>query len=349
MNGPPRSGSAELRAVRQSLVGLVQRFELDDPIMGIVGIVPVVGGVFIHPLTREPVPALRIYGAAAGYVKIAEPLFLRSLPLLPVAGMSNATQFCSLVVELLNKRLKELARVREQVAAVGVRLELEHDILRLRGCCNLHGLEVELLASNTGTVTVAAVSGHSLTGRIAPTDRNLVLSGEPTADLDALVRLVAAIEERIYATLTPTDDTDAAFPPLGTDIEPTLSIDTLSRNDSVPVVGPFSSRVGTAEIVELVEALEPTTERYPPIPLRELFDKLGTGVKISAASGRLHLEVDLKVIQGLYTFCLQQQGPKKFAGVVTSQHGQRYPVEFDLNAIMDIKEVFDRVVLGKTV
>jgi hypothetical protein len=353
LNRRPSSGSAELRAVRQSLVGLVQRFELDDATMGIVGIVPVVGGVFIHPLTREPIQSLRVYGAAADLVKIVEPLFLRSLPLLSIAGLTNPTQFCALVVGLLNERLRELARIREQVAAVGARLELEHDILRLRGCFNLQRLEVELLASSAGTVTVTALSGHSVTGSIARNDRSLALIGDPTIDRDALVRLVGAIEERLYAALTPTGDAATAVKPLGADIEPALSIGALSREGTVPALGPFSSGVGTAEIVELVEALEPTTrheaERYPSIPLRELFDKLGTEVQISAAGNALHLQGNLRVIQGLYTFSVQQQGPKRFVGFIASQNGQRYPIEFDLNGIMDIKEVFDRVVLGKTV
>jgi hypothetical protein len=363
LNLEPESESAALLAVRQSLAGIVQRWELDDPVIGVVGIVPVVGGVFIHPLTHEPIPYLRIYGASAGCVKITEPRFLRSLTLVSVAGLTNPTQFCALVVKLLSERLKELARVREYAAAVGVRLDLEHDNLRLRGRFKLQGLEIELLASNTGMVTVIALSTHSLAGVIARNDRSLMLSGDPTTDHEALARLISTIEERVYAALTPTNDTAMAVQPLGTDNEPASSSDAVSIQVSLPALDPFSSGVNTGEIVELIEALEPITESetgrslgvqqraegYAPIPLRELLDKLGTDTKVSAVNGRLHLEFSLKVIQGVYTFYLDQQGPKQFAGFLVTQHGKRHPIEVDLNGIMDVKEVFDRVVLGRTI
>jgi hypothetical protein len=55
----------------------------------------------------------------------------------------------------------------------------------------------------------------------------------------------------------------------------------------------------------------------------------------------------LPTVQGLYTFYLEQRGPTQFKGFLISPQGTRHAVEFNLSNIEDIKQVFDRIVLGR--
>ena len=137
----------------------------------------------------------------------------------------------------------------------------------------------------------------------------------------------------------------------------------------------------TSEVLELTETVEatgeteaqpaqpapqaaPQTEPKPehePVPesssepeeslgalnIKKLHDILGNDAEISGFGGKLRLVVPLKVVQGLYTFYLEQRGPTQFKGFLISPQGTRHTVEFDLRNIEDIKQVFDRVVLGR--
>ena len=94
-------------------------------------------------------------------------------------------------------------------------------------------------------------------------------------------------------------------------------------------------------------ATPPPEESLGALNIKKLHDVLGSDAEISGFGGKLRLVVPLKVVQGLYTFYLEQRGPTQFKGFLVSPQGTRHTVEFDLRQIEDIKEVFDRVVLGR--
>ncbi len=335
--------SQELLQLRNRLEPLVDRFELDDPDRGLVAVVTVVGGVFIHPLTRKPIQALKIYGAGPDRVKIAEPPFLRSLPRIPIEGLIHPAQFCALVAKTLSEFLEAMGKIRDKLSAMGISMELEYHVLRLLGRVELQGLRIKVTASRPGVLIVTTVGENELSGSLPREQRTLILKNEPTGDLDQLARLVASLNQQLKRN--------------------TLE----SMEQSMGIMEPETAKrdvSGVFELTETIEDDEPTAElpvapagpaapEHPQekplgtIGLRKLLDRLGFDAEITAYGNRLRLMVPLKVVQGEYVFYLEQRGPTRFVGVLHSPAGTRHPVEFDLKEIMDIKEVFDRVVMGK--
>ena len=362
-----------LEQLRGTLAKLVDMFELDDPERGLVGVVTVIGGTFMHPLTREPIGQLKIYGAGADRVKIAEPKFLRSLPTIPVAGLTHPSQLCAGAAKALSEFLGGLGKLRNQVMALGLDLDLEHDVLRLRGKAEIDEIPVEIITRHPDKLVLLVVGEHSLPGRIPREERTLTISGDPGIQREALAVLVRSIDERVRRTALESVERklglDEQAPPPAPEEEP-------PKEEEIPTAPPApqpapppsldtqSFASVTSEVLELTETVEATgeTEALPssqpePVPepeeslgalnIKKLHDILGSDAEISGYGGKLRLVVPLKVVQGLYTFYLEQRGPTQFKGFLISPQGTRHTVEFDLRTIEDIKQVFDRVVLGR--
>jgi hypothetical protein len=390
-----------LEQLRGLLASLVQAFELDDPERGLVGVVPVVGGTFLHPLTREPVGQFKLYGAGADRVKIAEPKFLRSLPAFSVAGLTHPSQLCASVAKTLSEFLSELGRLRNQTKALGLDLDLEPDVLRLRGKAQIDEIPVEIITRRPDKLMLVVVGEHDLRGKIPREERTLTISGDPAAQQETLAALVRSLDERVRRTALesvarklgldeqaepvqaeePSGEAELPTAPPATLPAPPPSLDTQSF---VSVTGEVLELTETVESTGEAEALppqpepdvsqpspqfegepEPAAEQSEAAPagvsvatpspedslgaleIKRLHDVLGSDAEISAHGGKLRLVVPLKVVQGLYTFYLEQRGPTQFKGFLVSPQGTRHPVEFDLRNIDDIKQVFDRVVLGR--
>ena len=186
----------DLLQLRTLLEPLVESFEVDDPDTGLVAWIPVVGGTFVHPLSRDPIPKLKVYGAGPDRIKIAEPMFMRSLPTIPVLGLAHPSQLCAAVARMMGETLGELGRIRDAIAGMGINMDLEQDVLRLRGRVDLQGILVELVTSLPGELTVAALGTHPLSA-LEGQERVLKLSGQPTADLDELAKLVRRLDDHI--------------------------------------------------------------------------------------------------------------------------------------------------------
>lgn len=534
-----------LEQLRQLLEPLAERFELDDPGRGLVAVIPVVGGTFIHPLSRATIPWLTVYGAGPDMVKILEPRFLRTLPRMPVAGAIHPSQFCAYVAKSLSQRLGELGAVRDKVAALGISVDLEHDVLRLQGRVELRGIRVRVTAGSAEALVVTALGERDLAGMIPRPERTLALTAAPTRDLDELARLVDRLEARLRgeapaaaepapasagtpppAQLSPWDTPPAPVPPTpaqpvspaqsahqseapaafstpaeyvpraqevpaagqpveaagATDVEsvaagappalpamdapaPPAPVATeASAPESVVPAGPGGGGPpgagdGEEDVLELTEPVEDEAQPTPggtpqresarpgpdphagkpqqdepagqtmqaqaghaeqpvqaepvgqgvqageqapadqqaeawrvaqpvvpqqvaqqpagrqpavqqplvqqpapapqqaarpaadaspgAVPIRELFDKLGSEAEVTAHASRLRLVVPVRIVQGAYTFYLEQAGPTSFKGVLQSPSGTRHPVAFDLRGIEDIKEIVDRVLMGR--
>lgn len=91
----------------------------------------------------------------------------------------------------------------------------------------------------------------------------------------------------------------------------------------------------------------PPAESLGAMRIDYLFEATGGDTEISAHGGRLRLTIPFKVVQGVYTFYLEQRGPKQFSGFLVSPSGTRHKVDVDFTSIMDIKEIFDQVMLGR--
>jgi hypothetical protein len=367
-----------LEQLRGLLANLVQAFELDDPERGLVGVVPVIGGTFLHPLTREPVARFKVYGAGADRVKIAEPRFLRSLPTTPVAGLTHPSQLCAGVAKSLSDFLSELGRLRSQTKARGLTLDLERDVLRLRGKAEIDEIPVEIVTRRPDQLVLVAVGEHPLYGKIPREERSLTLSADPSTDRESLAALVRSLDERARR-----EALENVERKLGLDGQPPPRPEPAEeppQQEELPTAPPApppsldtqSFASVTSEVLELTETVEtsgeveaqpggyqPPPAESPPVPtpppeeslgavdIKKLLDVLGNDAEVSAHGGRLRLVVPLKVVQGLYTFYLEQRGPTQFKGFLVSPQGTRHTVEFDLRQIEDIKQVFDRVVLGR--
>ena len=408
----PASPREALEQLRSQLAQLVDMFELDDLEQGLVGVVTIIGGTFMHPLTREPIGQIKVYGAGADRVKIIEPKFLRSLPAVSVAGLTHPSQLCAGVAKTLSEFLGELGKLRNQTKALALDLDLEHDILRLRGKAEIDEIPVEIVTRHPDKLVLMVVGEHSLPGKIPREERTLTITGDPAAQKEALAVLVRSLDERVRlsalenverklgldekpvlegswgsppepepAPQAAAEQSEAA--PVG--VPQTEPAPEPAKEEEIPTAPPAPEPAPppsldtqsfvsvTGEVLELTETVEATgeTEALPPQPdpapepepvsvatpppeeslgalnIKKLHDVLGSDAEISGFGGKLRLVVPLKVVQGLYTFYLEQRGPTQFKGFLVSPQGTRHTVEFDLRQIEDIKEVFDRVVLGR--
>jgi hypothetical protein len=262
---------------------------------------------------------------------------------------SRADFFAALARDL-GQALQSLGRIRDAVLPLGIPLDLETDVLRL--CCRilLGEMELDLATAHLGELQVVAIGERPLWGRIPRGERTLHLCGSVADDLQAL----ASLGESLAAALdrpAPVPPPPPAPPPIP---EPPLS--------PGPAGVPEPPR--SEEVVELVEAIEEPPARPPERPqekpperpagesagalsLKDIVDRLGMDAEISAQNGRLRLVIPLKSIQGSYTFHLEQRAGTNFAGTLVSAKGGRFPVSFDLATIIDLKQVFDQVVLGR--
>jgi pyruvate/2-oxoglutarate dehydrogenase complex dihydrolipoamide acyltransferase (E2) component len=416
----PASPREALEQLRNLLSQLVDMFELDDLDQGLVGVVSVIGGTFMHPLTREPIGQIKVYGAGADRVKIAEPKFLRSLPTVTVAGLTHPSQLCAGVAKALSGFLGELGKLRNQTQALGLNLDLEHDVLHLRGKAEIDEIPVEIISRHPDKLVLMVVGEHSLPGKIPLEERTLTITGDPAAQKETLAALVRSLDERVRRTALedverklgldgqppepkpapvleggwgepappqpeppqpeppqpepepePTKQEEIPTAPPAAQPAPPPSLDTQSF---VSVTGEVLELTETVEATGETEAISPPQEDPPPEPapeqseaapaevsvatpppeesmgalnIKKLHDVLGNDAEISGFGGKLRLVVPLKVVQGLYTFYLEQRGPTQFKGFLISPQGTRHAVEFDLRHIEDIKQVFDRVVLGR--
>ncbi|HUU00687.1 MAG TPA: hypothetical protein VM425_04510 [Myxococcota bacterium] len=351
----------QLLLLRHILGPLVDNFELDDPGRGVVGLVKVSGGVFVHPLSREAVPGIRVYGAGSDRVKIIEPLFLRSLGRITVSGLTHPSQFCARVAERLSAALIVLGEIRDSVAALGIHLYLDHDFLRLSGSLDLDRLSLRLSAWEPRKLVVCGLGEHDLTGWLPRGERTIELSGNAPADLDELARLTRGVDERIRretveaverslgemgANEEAQEVTDEPAPP-----EPASE----TAAPEAPAAGSHGAdgfAAGKSDVLELTETVDEAHALQPepslgPVCAAEIIDKLGSEASISAFGGKLRIEVPLKVIQGTYRFYLEQRGPTLLRGYMITPGDRRYDVEFDLRKILDLKEVLDRVLMNK--
>jgi hypothetical protein len=336
---PADSGAFTL--ARLALEPLAERFIVDDPGQGLLAVVPVVGGVFVHPLTREPIQALQVYAAGPDRVKILEPRILRSLPVIPILGMRHPSQLCAEVARLLGGALQELGQIRDAVAGLGIVLDLERDVLRLRGRVRFQELDVELCTRYPGQLTITGLGWQSLFGLFPIEARSIKLSGQATADLDDLVRLVFQLSGA------------SASPPPVPAAPAAPAVPAEPAQPAPPAPGASEAVV---ELVETVAPAPPPAAAPQAVPLEDatgalrlqwLVDRLGKEAEISAHAGRLRLVVPLKVVQGQYTFYLEQRQRSTFVGFLVSPKGARHKVEVDLANLLDIKELFDSMILGK--
>jgi hypothetical protein len=360
-SGSKREALEQLRGL---LANLVQAFELDDPEKGLVGVVPVIGGKFLHPLTREPIEQIKVYGAGADRVKIAEPKFLRSLPSMPVTELTHPSQLCAGVAKTLSEFLSELGQLRNQTKAMGLDLDLERDVLRLRGKTEIDEVSVELITRRPDKLVLMLVGDHHLSGKIPREERTLVISGDAAAQKETLAGLVHSLNERVRRTALENVERKLGLDrqPQPAPIEPAPAQEP-PKEEELPTAPPPSPDTqtfasGPSEVLELFETVEtqgeveaqpapPPEESLGAVGIKKLFDVLGGSAEVSAHGGKLRLVAPLKVVQGLYNFYLEQRGPTQFKGFLVSPQGTRHTVEFDLRNIEDIKQVFDRVLLGR--
>ncbi len=383
-----------LLALRGLLLPLAESFEVDPARTpaagGLLARIPVVGGRFLHPLTREAIGSLRVYAAGPDRVKILEPSFLRSLPPFAVAGLTQPAQLCALAARALGEALGELGRLRDALRAMGLALDLERDVLRLRGRAVVAGAQVELLGLRPAGLAVVALEGRSLAGRAPFEERTLALSGEPDRDADVLGALVAALVRRLAPGAPAQPSAPAAVEELQPldpeqDYAPEVKPHLAAAVAGLRLPGDLSD-AAPAEVVELTELAEepppasraedlrpavavpppvppvaapaPPAASAPPasegggtslgaLPLEELLDLFGSATQVSAFAGKLRLVAPLKVVQGEFTFYLEQSAARVFRGFLVSPQGHRYPVELDLAEVYDLKAVFDRVMMGR--
>ena len=85
---------------------------------------------------------------------------------------------------------------------------------------------------------------------------------------------------------------------------------------------------------------------FGPLRVDRLFEITGGDTEVSANEGRLRLMIPFRVVQGNYVFFLEQVGGTQFTGFLVSPSGNRHKVDLDFQSIMDIKEVFDKVMLS---
>jgi hypothetical protein len=358
--------------VRVPLRGLAKHVELDDPARGLVVVIPVIGGVFLHPLTRDPIENLVVYAAGGFNVKILAPKILRCLGLFSIEGITQPAHFCANVVKALGKKLGLLGEARDQLGSLGINPGLDKDVLRLNGQTEIQGIKVSLSCWKPGELVITAIGQKALTEEFPRQERCLVLKGSTNVDLSALLALVDRLEREISRA----EGDDVQTQPgvsksrFGHGMSQVLELTDLvdDKENAAEEVEPLLE----AELVEpsgehtipeaiLPEATLPAAvvpdvgpdvtqdaaeQSFGAIELKTLLDKIGSEAKVSAFGGKIRIEAPLKVLQGVYTFYIEQSGPTYFKGSLVSPSGTRHPVSFDLKSIGDLKQVFDKVVMG---
>jgi hypothetical protein len=294
----PTTVREALEQLRGQLARLVDMFELDDPDRGLVGVVSVIGGTFLHPLTREPISQLKVYGAGADRVKIAEPRFLRSLPTISVAGLTHPSQLCAGAAKALSGFLSELGKLRNQTKALGLNLDLEHDVLRLRGRAEIDEITVEIVSRHPDKLMLVVVGENALHGKIPREERTLRITGDPAAMKETLAALVRSIDERVRRSALENVERKlgldekpvleggwgepAPLKPEPPDPEPEPEPEPV-KEEEIPTAPPApqpapppsldtqSFMSVTGEVLELTETVEATgeTEALPPQPAPE--------------------------------------------------------------------------------
>jgi hypothetical protein len=402
----------KLTQLRSILVPLVESFELEDVDRGLVAWVPVVGGTFLHPLTREPIKKFKVYGAGSEHVKIVEPKFLRSLGRVAVSGLSHPSHLCARVAQELGAILEKLGKIRNELIKTGAQLELDEDMLQLRGHVRVFGINVELNVDPFGHLKILALENRTLCDLDA-SKCSLHLNQENEADMAALSNLVQSIDEMLKEKILdpvgqeldasqkqeePDEGEDSDVmeltelveevcevspepifdsiaktrPQIPVASEPSSSqtqfpalpqrpasppfvpsVNDLSEGRSGPRVctksGPDGEQTddSKSKISSASSSGETQEVSFAPLRLDFLIDIFGNESEISVCQDRLWLKVPCKVVQGDYTFYLEQVEPKLFKGVLVSPGGNRHNVDVDLTRIMDIKEIFDRVMLSR--
>lgn len=324
-----------------ALRALAGRVLYDDPASGLLVEIPVEGGVLLHPVTRAPIAAVTAYGAFAERAKILSPRILASLPPLEISGIRTRSEFFALLARGLGLALQELGRIRDSVLPLGIPLDLETDLLRLRCRVLLGETELDLATAHAGELQVVAIGDRPLWGRIPRAERTLHLCGSVADDLQAL----ASLAESLAASLDRPPPALAPPPPTEEVMELVETVEEPVRAESPPA----APRTATPS------APASATRAAPPAPeesagalkLQELAERLGLEAEISAQGGRLRLVIPMKSLQGLYTFYMEQRAGTVFTGTLVSAKGSRIPVSFDLRTILDLKQVFDQAVLGR--
>jgi hypothetical protein len=260
------------------------------------------GGVFRHPLTRQPVDYFLLYAAGVNRVKILSPRFLWSLEAIELDPAWNAEGFFAAVAGRLGQALQQLDTVRRRLAALGLVADLQPQVLQLRGQAELGGHRVALAAGRNGQVVLLALDGRPL-HHLERSARSHTLGGAGLKDLEELSALAARLGQ-------------AAPPP--------------------------------AEEAQVVELTEEVVERPQAswLSLGEIVDKFGPSTRLCVVDGVLHFQVTLRVVQGEYQFWLQQQTPAVFRGFMQTPAGQRVAVSFELEQIMDLKDILDGYLRG---
>ncbi len=276
---------------------------------------PVRGGIFRHPLTRAAVDEFVLYGAGPGTVKIVSPRFLWSLPRVKLEG-SRPEQFFASVAKQLGEILLGLGQTRSRLLAMGIVVELESDALVLRGQAALATRQTVIAADAGARVTLESIDGRSLAA-LERAARSVVLGPDSAPNLESLGSLAAKLANLVSA---------AEEAPV---LELTEVIDDTARQSTPPPPPPAEAHSLGA------------------LGLNELLEKCGSNARIAAVGGRLRIETTLKVVQGVYGFQLEQQGPSRFVGVLVTPAGQRRQVAFDLAEIIDLKDVLDRYLMGR--
>lgn len=319
--------------LRARLESIVEGFDFYDPARGLVGRVKVTGGVLLHPLTRSSINNLLFYGASQNTVKILEPRFLRTLPTLSIDGVENSSQFSAQVAHALGLYLGNLKKLHDMLTGMGIKLDLEKDLLILHGKTKIGAYQLTLIARQPGDLLVTKLQDYNLAGKIRYQERTMTLQGNPGNDLDNLVNLIKSLNEK----------TQDPYQVAGEQPEsPAMSSDIVELTEVVEQTSSLEDQISADSTLP-----QTTNETLPQsgFQLDLLLDKLGSGAEISANENKLILTVPIRVIQGLYVFKLEQAGDSRFIGVLTTPRSGQHQVSFDMKEISDIKEVLDQVML----
>ncbi len=327
-----------------ALRALAGRVLADHPGLGLLVEIPVEGGVLLHPVTRAPIAAVTAYGAFGERVKILSPRILATLPPLEISGVRTRSDFFALLARSLGLALQELGRIRDAVLPLGIPLDLETDVLRLRCRVLLGERELDLATAHAGEIQVVAIGDRPLWGRIPRGERTLHLCGSVADDLQALASLAESLARSLE------QPAPAPLPPP----PPPPAEEVVELVETVEEPAPTATPP-TAPQAATLSAPSPAAGAAPPAPvesagalkLQEIVERLGPEAEISAQGGRLRLVIPMKSVQGVYTFYVEQRAGTVFSGTLVSAKGSRIPVSFDLRTILDLKQVFDQAVLGR--